>query len=263
MSGADFPAQIAYFCLLDFLFGAPMTIEKPAENLSTETLNHKQLRFVHEYLQDQNAAAAARRAGYSDSTRGSHAAALMKNPLIRARIDAEMTKLFERLRINAFRLLQAQSRAAFCDPRKLFSADGTPVPLHELDEETAGALTVSYEDRPKGKVLRVKQSPRHLALAALEKRYEKFTEERVEPQPCADIEEKNEPGEAAPASMKPPALTEPSNARTLKSAPPCRPKGARSPGRSADWRSSGLLNSLFATPPQLREDNPVPEATGA
>jgi phage terminase small subunit len=225
-----------------------MTIEKNSDKLSD-----KQLRFVHEYLQDHNAAAAARRAGYSDSTRGSHAAALMRNPLIRARIDCEMADLFERLRISAFRLLQAQSRAAFCDPRKLFGPDGNPVPLHELDEETAGALTVSYEDRPKGKVLRVKQSPRHLALAALEKRYEKFAGERGEAS-CEDIGEVADEEDIDPAPAIAPAA--PGRMPRL----PHRPKGARSHGRPADWRSSGLLNSLFTAQPQAKSAKPDTEA---
>lgn len=218
--------------------------------MNTEKLSDKQLRFVHEYLQDQNAAAAARRAGYSDSTRGSHAAALMKNPLIRARIDAEMADLFERLRISAFRLLQAQSRAAFCDPRKLFGPDGQPVPLHELDEETAGALTVSYEDRPKGKVLRVKQSPRHLALAALEKRYEKFVDERIEPMEAEGQEMAQEVAQENAASQPP--LAPPGTAASTPGVTPLHarhPQGRHKPGSRADWRSSGLLNSLFAAPP--------------
>jgi len=231
--------------------------------MNTEKLSDKQLRFVHEYLQDQNAAAAARRAGYSDSTRGSHAAALMKNPLIRARIDAEMADLFERLRINAFRLLQAQSRAAFCDPRKLFSADGTPVPLHELDEETAGALTVSYEDRPKGKVLRVKQSPRHLALAALENRYEKFVGERIEPMEAEvqEVVQKVVQEAAQENAASQPPFTLPATAASAPCVTPPHPRraqGRHKPGRRADWRSSGLLNSLLTAPPSL----PTADASG-
>lgn len=238
--------------------------------MHTEKLNHKQLRFIHEYLQDHNAAAAARRAGYSDSTRGSHAAALMNNPLIRARIDEEMAALFERLRVSAFRLLQAQSRAAFCDPRKLFGPDGRPVPLHELDEETAGALTVSYEDRPQGKVLRVKQSPRHLALAALAKRFDRFIAERAALTAAEEGDEDvmESPPEAADASE----ATD--TARPVATAAPLitglserRPKGAPQSGKHTDWRKSGLLNHLFAAPPNAtgehaRADNPRQTACG-
>jgi len=47
----------------------------------TATLTDRQERFVNEYLLDQNATAAAIRAGYSVKTRGAQAAALMNNPL--------------------------------------------------------------------------------------------------------------------------------------------------------------------------------------
>jgi hypothetical protein len=236
---------------------------------SSRPLNDKQQRFVLEYLQDQNAAAAARRAGYSDSTRGSHAATLMKNPLIRERINEEMAALFARLRVNAFSILQAQSRAAFFDPRKMFDTKGEPVPISQLDEDTACALNVSYDSGPRGKTLRVRQAPRHVALAALENRYATFLEMelravqvRCERQAqCDEAEVGIEASEVEPAAAPRFEVTSPP-ARAAESLgvppapPPSMPVHASRAARraalkrtGANWRASGLLRGLLTPPP--------------
>jgi hypothetical protein len=133
-------------------------------------LNHRQERFVFEYLIDMNAAAAARRAGYSPGTRGSHTAALMKNPLIRERISMEMAALFSDLKITAREMLHERARIAFFRPIRMFDKAGVPLPLHEIDEETLSVLTIHNDLRANGKgVMRVRQPDRQKALAALEK----------------------------------------------------------------------------------------------
>jgi len=251
--------------------------QPPAKELSD-----KQQRFVLEYLQDQNAAAAARRAGYSESTRGSHAATLMKNPLIRERIQEEMAALFSRLRVNAFNILQAQSRAAFFDPRKLFDAKGEPVPISQLDEDTACAINVNYDSGPRGKTLRVRQAPRHVALAALEHRYAAFLEmelravqARCERQAqCDEAKVEVEASGAEPAAA-PRSEVAPPTARAAESPdvppapPPSMPVHASRAARraalkrtNANWRASGLLRGLLAPPPvgaAAVAGNPGPE----
>ena len=135
----------------------------------------RQERFVHEYLIDQNASAAAGRAGYSRNTRGTQATRLMDMPQVRERIVVELAELYAGLKFNAMEVLRAQLRAATLDPAKLFDAAQAPVPLKELDEETRGALTVTYALRRSGDhVMHVRQTPRHVALAALQKRLDAF-----------------------------------------------------------------------------------------
>jgi phage terminase small subunit len=80
--------------------------------MTTMQLSDRQERFIHEYLLDLNAAAAARRAGYADSTRGRQAADLMKNPAIRERIDLALAGMFAELDINAMSLMRERARAA-------------------------------------------------------------------------------------------------------------------------------------------------------
>ncbi|MDB5805689.1 MAG: hypothetical protein JWN73_3011 [Betaproteobacteria bacterium] len=144
-------------------------------------LTDRQERFIFEYTFDQNATAAAGRAGYSDKTKGTHAAQMMKNPQIRERIVAELGDLFTRLKLNANDLLRAQINAACFDPAKLFGAGQRAIPLADLDEQTRSGLTVAYTLKDNGQqTVRVKQTPRHIALATLQKRldaYAKLQEE--------------------------------------------------------------------------------------
>ncbi|HEX4326289.1 MAG TPA: terminase small subunit [Burkholderiales bacterium] len=131
-------------------------------------LSARQERFVHEYLLDHNASAAARRAGYSGKTRGSQACILMRNPLVQERIALATADRYAELKINGFDILKARAREAFFDPGVLLDGDSRPIPLHQLSAETRTVLSLSYD--MKGNV-RVRQAPRHSALAALEKRY--------------------------------------------------------------------------------------------
>jgi len=140
--------------------------------MTTMPLNDRQERFIHEYLLDLNAAAAARRAGYAGSTRGKQAADLMKNPLIRERIDLALAGIFAALDINAMNLMRERARAAFFRAERMFDAAGKLLPLTKMDEDTRAALTVHHDVRPDGKAtLRIRQPDRMKALAALEKAY--------------------------------------------------------------------------------------------
>ncbi|MDB5807101.1 MAG: hypothetical protein JWN73_4423 [Betaproteobacteria bacterium] len=131
-------------------------------------LSARQERFVHEYLLDHNASAAARRAGYSGKTRGAQACALMRNPLVQERIALATADRYAELKINAFDILKARAREAFFDPGVLLDGDGKPLPLHELSAETRTVLSLSYD--MKGNV-RIRQAARTSAFAMLEKRY--------------------------------------------------------------------------------------------
>jgi phage terminase small subunit len=140
-----------------------------------KTLTDRQERFVHEYIIVQNASAAAARAGYARNSRATQAARLMDDPLVRDRIIAELADLYGRLKLNAVEVLQRQVRAAYLDPARLFDAQQEAIPLHQLDEEMRDGLTVNYSRRTNGdQVMRVRQTPRHIALAVLQKRLDAF-----------------------------------------------------------------------------------------
>jgi phage terminase small subunit len=105
-------------------------------------LSDKHQRFVAEYLIDQNASAAYKRAGYKAKGNSAevNAARLLRNAQIRAAIAAGTAKTLAKLELTAERVLQEVARIAFFDPRKLFNDKGEPLHLSKLDDDTAAAI---------------------------------------------------------------------------------------------------------------------------
>jgi phage terminase small subunit len=96
--------------------------------------------FVHEYLVDLNGAAAARRAGYAEANAKVQASNLLADPRIQQAIQAAMQERAQRTDISADRVLRELSRLAFFDARRLYDSDGAPLPLQQLDNDTAAAV---------------------------------------------------------------------------------------------------------------------------
>jgi phage terminase small subunit len=138
-----------------------------------DSLTFRQERFVFEYLKDQNASAAAARAGYTAKNLASQGSELMGNPAIADRIRFEMQSILAELRCSALELMKQRMRAAFFDPGKLLNG-WEPVPLDQLDAETRAVLDVSTVLRKGVPVVRVKQADRHKALRALERVHERM-----------------------------------------------------------------------------------------
>jgi phage terminase small subunit len=103
-------------------------------------LTPKQARFVEEYLVDLNATQAAIRAGYSKGTARAIASENLSKPDIQQAIVEAMKKREKRTQITQDRVLLELGRIAFFDPRRLFDADGKPVAINQLDDDTAAAL---------------------------------------------------------------------------------------------------------------------------
>ena len=138
------------------------------------TLTFRQERFVLEYLKDQNASAAAARAGYTAQNMASQGNELMSNPAVRERVRREMQDLLAELRVSALELMKQRARAAFFRCDRLFREGWEPLTLQELDEETLKALEVTTVLRKSGLVTRVKQPDRDKALRALERVHERM-----------------------------------------------------------------------------------------
>jgi len=103
-------------------------------------LTPNQARFVAEYLIDLNGKQSAIRAGYSEKTAESQASSLLRNPKVRAAVQAGMDKRAKKLEISADRVLQEIAKMAFVDERKFFNDDGSIKNVTELDDDTAAAL---------------------------------------------------------------------------------------------------------------------------
>lgn len=103
-------------------------------------LTPKQERFVQEYLIDLNATQAAIRAGYSVKTADKIGSQLLGKTGVAKAVKAAQVMRSGRTEITADRVLREIARIAFFDPRKMFAADGRPLEVSELDDDTAAAI---------------------------------------------------------------------------------------------------------------------------
>lgn len=103
-------------------------------------LTEKQRRFCEEYLIDLNATQAAIRAGYSEDTAGQIGWENLKKPEIQEYLKTRQNELQEATGITQKRVLEEYAKVAFLDIRKFYTVDGALKPVHDLDDEAAGAL---------------------------------------------------------------------------------------------------------------------------
>jgi phage terminase small subunit len=132
----------------------------------------RQQRFIAELLVDGNAAAAARRAGYSERTARQIANELLTKPDIRAAVEEARARQLERVaadaQAKAQRVLLELERVAYSDVRTIF-ADGRILPPHLWSDDTAAAIS-AIEVAPKTG-LRVRRWNKVAALVELRRHY--------------------------------------------------------------------------------------------
>jgi len=242
------------------------------------TLTDKQERFVHEYLIDHNASAAAQRAGYASGNRRAQAADLMQNPLVRERIDMEMGELFAGLKISAREIMREQARVAFFRPLRMFDAGGRALPLAQLDPEIADVLTIHYDDKDGKQVLRVRQPSRLAALSALDRRLQAWLKTQLAPLPVPAEEAPPAPqarDEFNPAGIvldyDPRVEAEKKAARQAARAEAAQgaqereaaAKAANQGPAAEEAMEDAVKNALAATPPAPARESPSPVAATA
>jgi len=103
-------------------------------------LTDKQQRFIEEYMRDFNATQAAIRAGYQVKAAYAMGAENLRKPLIAEEITKRKQTLAEDAGVFAQRTIRELGRIAYFDPRKLFDREGNPIPITELDDDTAAAV---------------------------------------------------------------------------------------------------------------------------
>lgn len=153
-------------------------------------LTPKQRAFKDEYLVDLNAAAAARRAGYSEKTADRIGHELLKKPEIAEAIRQALEERSKRTEITADRVLQELALLAFANTLDYHRiVDGEPViDLSALTRDQAAALSeLSVDDYLDGRGpdarqvrrVKVKLADKKAALELLGKHLGLFTD-RVE-----------------------------------------------------------------------------------
>lgn len=103
-------------------------------------LTQKQACFVNEYLIDLNATQAAIRAGYSAKTAEWIGPQLLGKTHVASAIALRIKDRERRTEITQDRVLLEYARIAFLDPRKLLDNAGRPLPIQELDDDTARGI---------------------------------------------------------------------------------------------------------------------------
>lgn len=139
-------------------------------------LSDRQLRFVFEYLLDQNACAAAVRAGYSRHSRKSAAHSLMGNPAVLEAIRVELQGLVAEAGCSVVALVKERARGAFFRAGEMFGAGWDVLAPDEMGAETRAALQVSVAWRGGEPTVRLRQPDRDKALRALERLHERLEE---------------------------------------------------------------------------------------
>jgi len=81
-------------------------------SLSRKPLSPKQRRFVSEYLKDQNATAAAKRAGYSKKTADTQGPRLLENVGVREAIDSNLKKIEDKAIVTVEYILEGLKEVA-------------------------------------------------------------------------------------------------------------------------------------------------------
>lgn len=103
-------------------------------------LTPKQQMFCREYLVDLNAAQASIRAGYSPKTAKEQGHRLLTNAHIQQAIQEHRAHHAANTGLSIERVLLEAQRLAFFDIRKLVDKDGNPIPVNQLDDDTAAAI---------------------------------------------------------------------------------------------------------------------------
>lgn len=119
--------------------------EKPDNAAASAPLNPRQRSFIAEYLKDKSATNAYMRAyGVSRGTAERAGPRLMGHVGVKAEIDRHLSAVVEAAKheagVTLERVIRELARIAFFDARKLFDADGNPLRITDLDDDTVAAI---------------------------------------------------------------------------------------------------------------------------
>lgn len=103
-----------------------------------------------------------------------------KRRVIQTRVRELIAMSANKAEISVERVLKEMARMAFFDARKLFDADGMPLPVDQLDDDTAAAVvgvdvvTVGNQDMGVGQVRKIKLADKGKGLEMLARHLSMF-----------------------------------------------------------------------------------------
>jgi glycine/D-amino acid oxidase-like deaminating enzyme len=118
----------------------------PAKTAAKESAADRRKRFAEAYLlNDGNITKAALAVGFAPRSAAQQGSRLLKNDevqqLIQQRREQVLVAAQEKVQLTTEAVLRSLAQALFFDPRKLYRKDGSMLAIHELDEDTAQALS--------------------------------------------------------------------------------------------------------------------------
>lgn len=143
--------------------------------MTDKTLTPKQRRFVAEYLIDLNASAAARRAGYAAKRADAMGHENLRKPEIARAVAQAQRERQARTEVTQDMVVSELAALAFLDVRRLFDAEGEPVPVPQLDAATARSVqaldvvTIGNAESELGQVTKLRFADKLGALELLGK----------------------------------------------------------------------------------------------
>lgn len=119
---------------------------------------------------------------WKDETVWAAASRLAANSKVYARVQELLQKAAAANEVTVERVIREIARIGFFDIRKLVNSDGTPKPLHDLDDDTAAAIAglevarVGNDQVGVGEVLKFKIADKNSALEKLCKHLQIYTD---------------------------------------------------------------------------------------
>lgn len=139
-------------------------------------LTARQTRFIEEYPKDMNAHQAALRAGYADTKTRGDGARLLRNPRIRAAVDARLAERRARHEVTVDRVIQELAAIAFGDVREVMEWGPDGATLRHSDELSPEAAALVCEVDIGRRGTKLKRTDKLKALELLGKCLGMFTE---------------------------------------------------------------------------------------
>jgi phage terminase small subunit len=148
-------------------------------------MSPKESIFVREYLASLNAYASAKKAGFSESVAKRASVDILRKPLIKAAIQAEMDKRAATVGITADWVLTEILKLAGCDVADCFDENGALKPIKDIPEGARKAVSgIDTEQRVSGRgenaeIITTKKLrfwPKDRALELLGKHLKLFTD---------------------------------------------------------------------------------------
>lgn len=119
-------------------------------------LTERQYRFVHEYLVDLHGRDAAIRAGYSRKGAAVAASKNLADERVRKAMREAMADREARTQISQDRIIKELAAVAFSDPRPFFDECGNLLPVKDLPDDLAAALSsMEIEQDRRGTMVRL------------------------------------------------------------------------------------------------------------